>query len=271
MLCKPRTVWIDRRGQGIRLTGALISRSQSPCVCTHAPTNFSLCFQYVSNTKALQFFPNDGSPMVRIMPLQPVPVHLCCSWVRVLTCRRANVHMNLHGSKLCKPYIKVSSIEQHDQLHGQSSVSIALRNIRGETILDGKEISAATRKLINECFQFHCVEFVQMACNCQTELKSGVIEKKVKQSSHMSNLGQCHGVPAFLFCSWPRQRKRKEKYYSDRMDEFNISMQSYFCMERINELGKCNILIFSPNHHTSKYLDQVKRQYHATREICLSP
>ena len=116
-------------------------------------------------------------------------------------------------------------------------------------------------KLINECFQFHCVEFVQMACNCQTELKSGVIEKKVKQSSHMSNLGQCHGVPAFLFYSWRRQRKRKEKYYSDRMDEFNISMQSYFCMERINELGKCNILIFSPNHHTSKYLDQGEETY----------
>ena len=132
---KPWTAWIDSRGQEIRLTEALISRSQSPCVCTHAPTNFSLCFQYVSNTKALQFCPNDGSPMVRIMPLQPVPVHLCRSWVRVLTCRRANVHMNLHGSKLCKPYIKVSSIEQHDQLHDQSSVNIALRYIRGKTIL----------------------------------------------------------------------------------------------------------------------------------------
>ena len=174
MLYRPWTAWIDRRGQGIRLTGALISRSHSPCVCTQAPANFSLCFQFVFYTKALQFLPNDGNPLVRKRFMQPVPFHLCCSWVRVPACRRANVHMNLHGSKLCKPYIKVCSIEQHDQLHGHSKlVSIALHNIRGETI-DSKGNSYTTRTLVNDCSQFHRGEFVWKAYSRETELKSVV-------------------------------------------------------------------------------------------------
>ena len=91
-LHKSWTAWIDRRGQGIRLTGALIRRSHCPCGCTHEQGNFSQCFQCGSNIKALQFLAIDGNPLVRIRrPLQ-----------------RANVHMNLHGSKLCKPYTSKS-------------------------------------------------------------------------------------------------------------------------------------------------------------------